>query len=356
MYLQGKTFAERTDIDFHKVAFGKGFDGVMTIDAPGMVRCVEQPTNHAVPNLPAQAARNAPVVRDIKPDVVNSHYCLATEVAVLGGCRVVHTLHGVTHKEVPYLRGKARLAADLRSWRGSRSLAGADSLIFVARRGLDSYARWTTRKTEWIDVLTEDVLAGVPSVSANRGFVFAGSICPRKNLIVLIRVMPAVLGKHPDAVLYVRGGFADQRYKQDPDLLISGQSIRRAVHFLGVVDMLKLAKLLGRSVVFALLSYPEEWPAAICQAMAAGRVPIASPIGGVPEMIDDGATGFLVDADDSDKLAERLIELLTDFDKAKRMGAAAKAVAAQRYDRHKVADRILEICSSVAGGSKVGVA
>lgn len=358
MYLLGQTFAESTDIDFHLVAFGKGFDGVRTLHASGMIfHCIEQPKNRIVPNLLTQAARVAPVIREIRPDVVNSHHCVATEAAVLAGCKVVHTLHGVTHKEIPYLRGKARLAAILQSWRERNVLPRADGVISVTQYGLDAYAPWISGKTGLIDVPIEDVFAQVPPLSTTKGIVFAGSICPRKNLGVLLRAMPAVLVKHPDAVLYVCGGVADQRYKNDLDLLVSRQGIGHAVRFLGVVDRTELAELLGRSVALVLLSYQESAPGVICQAMAAGRVPIASPVGGVPEMIEDGVTGFLVDADDSDKLAERLIELLSDFNKAKQMGAAARAVAVERYDRHKVADRILEICSSVvAAGTKVGVA
>jgi glycosyltransferase involved in cell wall biosynthesis len=81
--------------------------------------------------------------------------------------------------------------------------------------------------------------------------------------------------------------------------------------------------------------------------MAAGRAVVASRAGGTPELVSDGETGFLVDADDSEAIADRLIRLLNDFDLAKRMGAAARAVA-KRHDRRLVAGRILDICRALA--------
>lgn len=159
--------------------------------------------------------------------------------------------------------------------------------------------------------------------------------------------MPAVAQKHPDAVLYVCGGINEQAYKDDLDRFIANEGIGNAVEFLGVVDRSRLAELLGQSVSLVLPSYQETSPVVICQAMAAGRVPVAAPAGGVPEMIEDGVTGYIVDADDSDTLARRLIELLDDPDKAAKMGAAARAVALNRYNRRDVADSILRICSSL---------
>lgn len=355
MHLLGETFAERTDIDFHLVGFAKGFDGVTVVERPGMVfHRIGQPKNRIIPNLLTQAARIAPILREIKPDVVNSHHCVSTEAAVLAGCKVVHTVHGVTHREVRYLRGKARLATWFHSYVQRKALSKADAVISVAQYGLDAYAKWIKGPTGLIGVPVDDVFAEVPPITPSKGIVFAGGINRRKNLGALVRAMPAVVRRHPDAVLHVCGGVLDQRYKDDLDAFVDAEGLGKSVRFLGVVDRHKLASLLGQSVALALPSYQETAPGVICQAMAAGRVPVASAVGGVPEMIEDGVTGFLVDPDDSEALASRLIRLMDDLDLARDMGSAARKVATERYDRHKVADRILEICSSLTTYTETG--
>jgi len=350
MFLLGETFAERGDIDFHIVASVKGIDGVKVVERPGVtVHYVGEPKHTLLPNLLTQPPRIASVMRELKPDVVNSHHYVTTEGAVLAGCKVVHTIHGVTYREVPYMRGRAKLAAQLQSHLQRKVLGRADAVISVAQYGLDAYARWIKAPTALINVPIEDMFWDVTPLGGCSGIVFAGGIGSRKNLSALVRAIPAVVRKHPDAVFHVCGGVHDRRYMADLESFVDREGIGGAVRFLGVVDRQTLVELLSQSVSLVLPSYQETSPGVICQAMAAGRVPVASPVGGVPEMIEDGVTGFLVDADDSSTLAQRLIELMDDHEKAQRMGAAAKKIAMERYDRHKVAERILEICSSISG-------
>lgn len=357
MYLLGETFAERNDIDFHIVASAKGIDGVKVVERPGMtIHYIGQPKRVIVPNLLTQTGRIVPVLRDLKPDVINSHHHVTTEAAIQAGCKVVHTIHGITHREVIYTHGKNKMALLLQSYLQRKVLRRSDGVISVAQYGLDAYAHWIKGPAAVINVPIEDVFWNVAPLDNSRGVIFAGGIGHRKNLRALIHALPIVIRKHPDMVLYVCGGVNDQSYKDDLDRYIAKSNISNNVKFLGVVDRYKLVELLGKSISLVLPSYQETSPGVVCQAMAAGRVPIASPVGGVPEMIEDGVTGFLVDADDSDMLAQRLIELFDDFDKAKKMGSAARTVALKRYNRHDVADRILQICSSVISKNELPLA
>ncbi|MBL1074070.1 glycosyltransferase [Nocardia sp. 2] len=69
----------------------------------------------------------------------------------------------------------------------------------------------------------------------------------------------------------------------------------------------------------------ECFPLAVLEAMAAGRPAVCTAVGGVPEMVADGETGYLVPPRDPYQLAQRLIDLLTDEPARARMGAAARA-------------------------------
>jgi glycosyltransferase involved in cell wall biosynthesis len=78
--------------------------------------------------------------------------------------------------------------------------------------------------------------------------------------------------------------------------------------------------------VFVLSSRTVEcFPIALLEAMAAGRPAVCTAVGGVPEMIDEPTTGYLVPAGDPAALADRLTEILSDSDGARRMGRAARA-------------------------------
>lgn len=87
-----------------------------------------------------------------------------------------------------------------------------------------------------------------------------------------------------------------------------------------------VGELLRAMDVFVLSSYSVEcFPMALLEAMSAGRPAVCTAVGGVPEMIEDGKTGYLVPPQDSRALADRLIDILSDPDLRRRMGMAARA-------------------------------
>jgi glycosyltransferase involved in cell wall biosynthesis len=90
--------------------------------------------------------------------------------------------------------------------------------------------------------------------------------------------------------------------------------------------------LLARSEVFVLSSRSEGFPVSVLEAMAAGLPVVATDVGGVREAVEDGETGFLVPAADSEALAGALDRLLVDGELRRRLGAAGRARALSRFD------------------------
>jgi glycosyltransferase involved in cell wall biosynthesis len=76
-------------------------------------------------------------------------------------------------------------------------------------------------------------------------------------------------------------------------------------------------------------SLTESFGLTIAEAMAAGRPVVASEVGGVAEIVDEGLTGFLVPPNDPESLARRIIDVLSDAQRAAAMGAAGRQKAAQ---------------------------
>ncbi len=84
--------------------------------------------------------------------------------------------------------------------------------------------------------------------------------------------------------------------------------------------------LLRATDVFVLSSSTVEcFPMSLLEAMAAGRPAVCTAVGGVPEMIEEAATGYLVPPRDPDVLADRLVRILSDSELARQMGHAARA-------------------------------
>jgi glycosyltransferase involved in cell wall biosynthesis len=108
--------------------------------------------------------------------------------------------------------------------------------------------------------------------------------------------------------------------------------IERLVAELALEDVVVLpgsrsdvAAILSSLDVFVLSSYTECFPLSLLEAMAAGRPAVCTAVGGIPEMIDEGRTGYVVPPRDPEALADRISLVLSDPHLADQMGRAARA-------------------------------
>jgi glycosyltransferase involved in cell wall biosynthesis len=100
--------------------------------------------------------------------------------------------------------------------------------------------------------------------------------------------------------------------------------MRDRVEVLGWITGADKLTRLQQAAVFALPSFSEGLPMGLLEAMAAGLPVLATPVGGIPEVITDGVEGFLVDPGDVGALTDRLSRLLSDENLRGRMGRAAR--------------------------------
>ena len=347
VYTLAQTLAERTDIELHVVSPARGIDATRVVEKKGMtVHYVGSPKMGLLPAVYRYPRVVAPVLSGIGPDIINSHNHITSVAAVLAGYRVTHAIHGVAFREVRYALGRARIAAYVNSLHNDKAIRMSQSFVAVSQYAMDEYLRLIGNKPRYLMHLPiEDIFWTVPQMGSPRQLLFAGAIGRRKNLLNLVRALPAVVARHPDVKLNVCGGVADLAYYDAIVRTAEQLGVTGNLVFHNIVDRNKLVELLEASVALVIPSFQETTPTVICQAMAASRVPVASPVGGIPGMIDDGVTGYLVDPNDSRALAERLVELLSSPAKAKAMGLAAREVAASRYERHSVVEHLLKICS-----------
>ena len=102
--------------------------------------------------------------------------------------------------------------------------------------------------------------------------------------------------------------------------------------------------------VFALSSRLEGLPLVALEAMAAGLPVVATAVGGLPTLIKDGVTGFLVPSDDEMALARKLADLRADRALAREVGERGRAHVRARYSHDVMVSRYLKLYDDVRAG------
>ena len=112
------------------------------------------------------------------------------------------------------------------------------------------------------------------------------------------------------------------------------------VDHLGPVPMSETAGFYQRADIFVLPTYAEAMPVSVMEAMAAGLPIVTTPVGGIPEIIDDGKEGFLYPCGDVDALAEKIERLITDQTTRERMGKLARKRVLDQMNFDKYIDEL----------------
>jgi glycosyltransferase involved in cell wall biosynthesis len=176
-----------------------------------------------------------------------------------------------------------------------------------------------------------------------------GRLIPIKNITGLIEAFAILLGSVKDAVLQLAGSADNANYFDECHEQLQHYGIDEKILFLGNIDRDALLKKLAIANCLVLLSHQENAPMAIAEAMAAGIPIVASSICGIPFMIEEGATGFLVHPNDPAAAATALAKILTDQNLADSMSARAREVAQERFYYRNVARKTAAVYFNALG-------
>ncbi|HEX7505319.1 MAG TPA: glycosyltransferase [Polyangia bacterium] len=254
----------------------------------------------------------------------------------LARCAVVATRHGlvIASPKQLWLRRQAGRLVDgdvsvsmevANSARAHRLVE--DRKVSVIENGID-LVHYQPRAELRAEVRAE---LGLPDDS-----LVLGSVCRLvecKNVSLLLRA--ALPHLSPATRLLIIG---DGPERPKLEAFASREPQGKFAHFLG--QRTDVARLLNGLDLFALSSSTEGHPISVIEAMATGLPVLATQVGGIPEMIQDGKTGFLAPVDEQAYVA-RLAAALEQRGSWSTMGVAARAAAHARFSSETMADRYL---------------
>jgi glycosyltransferase involved in cell wall biosynthesis len=147
-----------------------------------------------------------------------------------------------------------------------------------------------------------------------------------KNQPMFLRAAEKVLKKIPNAHFVLAG---EGELREGLENLAKELGIAENTHFIGLCQ--QIPELLSISFAGVLTSFNEGFSNSILEYMAAELPVVATNVGGASEAIIENETGFLVESDDAEALADRLIELLEDEEKARKFGAKGRERVEEKF-------------------------
>lgn len=169
--------------------------------------------------------------------------------------------------------------------------------------------------------------------------LYLGEVSRHKGVFELVRAFARVAPRFPALRLVYAGAGSLERIRQ----LAAELGVADRVQLTGWVESQRKREELARATLFVLPSYVEGMPMALLEAMSWGLPCIATPVGGVPELITDTANGLLVPPADVDALAAAIARLMSEPALSDRLGRAARDTVAASFSLGPAVERLIEI-------------
>ncbi len=282
------------------------------------------------------------VVRSLAPDVVHGHGRGPQGYwAVTSGFPHVITNHGQIreHYEALHATGwSTRYRFDL--WRERRVNRRMRTCIGVSPNCVDDCRRFLPPDRVFlIDNAIHPLFFEERNVETTRNVVFAGNVSPLKNVLTLVQAVELL----PEVTLDLVYVVADPAYLQQVRRYVDEHGLMDRVRFVGGLYQRALAERTARSMVMCLPSSYESFGLVLAEAMALGTAVVGAAVGGMTHVVDHGRTGLLVPPRDHEALAAAIGRVMNDDADTRRLVAAGRAEARERWHPAAVARKTMMV-------------
>ncbi len=360
--------ARHEDVECHVICAARG--------AAGCDRRIGALHVHFVPRLPLprlatcrlhDAPRLVRVIRALHPDVVHGQgqdrHGLAS---VQSRLPCVVTPHGVIHVESRLLRRNALdLSGGLKKWLLDRTerevFRRAGDMILISPYLEKAYGPLLTARKHPIENPIDPAFFGLDRRPERGRLLFVGTVVPRKCVPDLVRALAEATRENVAAQdgrmrLVIAGPLPDPGCVRQIEEAVQANRLAESVTLTGSLSEGALREEYGRAEMLLLSSREETSPQVIAQAMACGLPVVASSVGGVPYMVQDGRTGLLYSFGDVSGCARAIRRLHENPGLLATAGTQARGEALARFHPDAVAEKTIAVYRQIVscGASYVG--
>jgi glycosyltransferase involved in cell wall biosynthesis len=168
--------------------------------------------------------------------------------------------------------------------------------------------------------------------------LYVGRLSREKGVTVLLESVPHVVRQLPEVRYSVVGRLHNSITADQLNAQIVATGAQRNIALVGHVAWREMAAWYARAALFIQPSFYETFGIACLEAMCFSLPVVATRVGGLPEVVEDGVTGILVPPNDPQALAQAILSLLRDPEKRRRMGERGREKVLAEFTAERVAD------------------
>ncbi len=262
------------------------------------------------------ASRMAEVAKTEKLDVLHVHYAIPHAISaylakqmVGNHLKVVTTLHGTDITVLGYdrsLNDIIRFGIEQSDCvtAVSQDLIDQTHKLLGVRRSIEKVYNFVDKREYYPIDMSEYKRELAPN--GEKILIHVSNFRPVKRTQDVVRIFDLVRRRHPAKLLFIGEGPETPLTRQ----MVAELGLKKDVRFLGKQD--NLASIYSLADILLLTSEKESFGLVALESMACGKPVVATRAGGLPEVVEDGVTGFLRPIGDIEGMAEKVIELIKD--------------------------------------------
>lgn len=249
------------------------------------------------------------IIRNEKPDIIHIQEVTPHILRFVHfpKDKIVLTQHGIMSEEYKYAKGvREKLQCLFKGFVEQHVFPIFKNVIFISEYNQRLFPR--------LDIFSEKIYNPVNPIFFSKTRVtghidsisYVGRINKNKNLTIVLRALALLKKENIIFNLHVVGGYKDNYYEGEVNALVNENDLSQQVIFYGWQTQEQILEVHEKCRIFILPSQQETMPVVIGEAMALGKVVVASNVGAVSEMVTDKSSGFLFERNNIDQLCNLL--------------------------------------------------
>ncbi|MEJ6121144.1 glycosyltransferase family 4 protein [Vibrio sp. 2-Bac 85] len=286
-------------------------------------------------------------IQQLKPDLIHAHDTYGIMVQDINIPKAF-TVHGFIYGDTLFSQGKFK-------WLRSKIWEKIEKSSWAKQPNIISISPYVRER---VSLVSDAIIYDIDNPISDDFFklvrdekpriIFTSAvICPRKNTLQLVKAVKLLVDKGTEVELRIAGSVGDEQYMQEMLDFIRKNNLDKHVQLLGRISTSEVMQELIHASIYALASLEENSPMGIEEAMAVGVPVVTSNRCGMPYMVKNGETGFLINPFDEKDIAAKCERILSNPELAKKMQEKSRQLALDLYHSDQVAARTVAVYHEV---------